>query len=76
MYKVNGHVIARHTNYLDFHIDLDQLLAQRVDLDETGINSTVESAEFGHETDIALLDGLVGIWADAAARNGAQAANS
>lgn len=75
LYKVNGQAVGRHTDYLDLHIDLDELLAQGIDLDETRINRTVESAEFGHETDIALFDRLVGVWADAATRNGAQAAN-
>lgn len=74
--KANGQAVGRHTDYLDLHIDLDELLAQGIDLDETGINRTVESAEFGHETDITLFDRLIGVWADAATRNGAQAANS
>lgn len=76
LYKVNGQAIVRRTDYLDLYIDLDELLTQGVDLDETGINRTVESAEFGHETDIALFDGLVGVWADAATRDGAEAAKS
>lgn len=76
LYRVNRQAIVRHTDYLDLHVDLDELLAQGVDLDETRINRTIESTEFSHETDIALFDGLVRIWADAAARNGAQAANS
>lgn len=50
---------------------MDELLAQWVDLDETRINGTIESAKFGHETDITLLDGLVWIRTDEAARNGA-----
>lgn len=77
LYKsMDRQYVVRHTDYLNLHIDLDELLAQGIDLDETRINRTVESAEFGHETDIALLDGLVGIWADAATRNGTQEANS
>jgi len=56
---------------LDLDIDLDQLLGERVDLDKTGVDSTVETTELCDETDIPLGDGLVGVGADDATGDGA-----
>lgn len=39
--------------------DLDEVLRQRVDLDETGVHSSCETTKLGHETDVALGDRLV-----------------
>ena len=60
------------TNDLDLDIDLDQAFGQRVDLDKTRVHSPCESSELGDEADVTLLDGLVGVRADDAARDGAE----
>lgn len=49
---------------LDLDVDLDEVLGQGVDFDETGVDSLVELAELGDETDVALADGFV--WVGAA----------
>jgi hypothetical protein len=64
------------TNDLDLNIDLDKTFTERVDLDETGINSAIESTEFGDETDITLRDRFVGVRTDDAARDGAHSSNA
>jgi hypothetical protein len=52
---VLGHAnLLRYLNDLDLDIDLDKTFTERVDLDETGINSAIESTEFGDETDVTL----------------------
>lgn len=71
-----GDVVFGHANLLwnlgnlDLDVDLDQALGQRVDLDETRVNGAVETAEFGDETNISLIDTLVGVRADDATGNG------
>jgi hypothetical protein len=67
---------TERTNDLDLNIDLDKTFTERVDLDETGINSTIESTEFGNETDITLRDRFVGVRTDDAARNGTHGSNA
>jgi hypothetical protein len=62
--------LTRHFDDLDLNIDLDEALGKRVDLDETGVDSTREAAELGDQTNVALRDRLVGVGADDAARNG------
>lgn len=66
----------RHTGNLDLHIDLVKFFAERVDLDKAGVNCLVELAELGHETDVALVDLLVGIGAQYAARDRAEATDA
>jgi hypothetical protein len=51
---------------------LDKLLAEWVDFDQARIASLVEFAEFLDKTNISLLDILVRIRADNAARNGTE----
>jgi len=74
--QVEGDVVLSHTdllghlNNLNLNIDLDKALAERVDLDQTRINSAVEATELGDQTDITLRDRLVWVGADDAARNG------
>ena len=58
------------TNNLYLDIDLDELLGQRVYLHETGVDGTVEATELGDEADVALADGLIGVGANDAARDG------
>jgi len=65
-----------HTNNLNLDIDLNEAFAERVDLDETWINSTVESTEFGHEADVTLRDRFVGVRADDTAGNGTHSSNT
>ncbi len=65
----------QHTDNLDFDIDLDELLGERVNLDETRIDSTVESAKLCDQADVALADGAVRIGAADAAGNGTEASD-
>ena len=65
-----------HTNDLNLDIDLNEALAKRIDLDKTWINGTIESTELGHQTNITLRDGLVGVGADDAARNSSHIADT
>jgi hypothetical protein len=60
---------------LNLDIDLDEPLAERVDLDETGVDGLVELAELGDETDIALADALEGVGATNAAGDSAHGSN-
>jgi hypothetical protein len=64
------------TNDLNLDIDLDKTFTERVDLDETGINSAIESTEFGDETDVTLRDRFVGVGTDDAAGNGTHSSNA
>jgi hypothetical protein len=43
-----------HTNNLNLDINLDKLLAERIDLDQTRIDRSVEATKLGDQTDIAL----------------------
>lgn len=68
---VLGHAhLSRNFNNLDLDIDLDETLRERVDVDETWVDGAREATELGDETDITLVDGLVGVGTDDAARNG------
>lgn len=64
--------VLRHTDDLNLDIDLEDAFAERVDLDETGVDGLVELAEFGDETDIALVNLLVRVGAADAAGDGAE----
>lgn len=63
-------ILGIHTNDLNLDIDLNKAFAKWVDLDETWINSTIESTELCNQTNITLRNGLVWIWADNTAGNG------
>lgn len=63
------------TNNLNLDIDLDQALTERVDLDQTGVDSLVEAAKLGDKTNVALAHALVGVRADDAARNSTHSSN-
>lgn len=63
------------TNNLDFNIDLDEFLGERVDLVETRIHRTSEAAKLGDQANIALGHGLVRVRADDAARDSSECAN-
>lgn len=66
-------IVLGHANLLgdfsslNFNVDLDKGLAQRVDLNQTGVDSTVEAAKLGNKTNITLLDTLVRVGAADAA---------
>lgn len=62
----------RHTNNLNLDINLDNALAERVDLNETGVDGLVELAELGDKTNITLVNLLVGVGAADAAGDGAE----
>ena len=64
-----------HTNNLNLDIDLNKTFAERVDLDETGINSAIESTEFGDQTNITLRDRFVGVRTADAAGESAHSSN-
>ncbi len=58
------------TDNLDFDIDLDQSLRQRVDLDETRVHSSCEASKLRDQAYITLCYRFVWVWAHYAARNG------
>jgi hypothetical protein len=64
-----------HTNNLNLDIDLNKTFTERVDLDETRINSTIESTEFGDQTNVTLRDRFVGVRTADAAGEGAHSSN-
>ena len=66
----------RRTDYLDLNIHLDQSLTERVDLDQSRVDSAVEATELCDETDITLRHRLVRVRTDNAAGNGAKSANA
>ncbi len=80
--QVDGDVVLGHADLLgDFHdldldVDLDQALAERVDLDQAGVDGLVEAAELGDKADIALADALVGVGADEEAGDSADRADA
>lgn len=61
--------LLRHLDDLDLDVDLRELLRQRVDFDETWVDGAGKSSELGDQTDVALLDGLVGVRAAETAGN-------
>lgn len=65
-----------HLRGLDLDVDLDEALAERVDLDETGIDGLVEAAKLGDEADVALLYALVRVGKADAARDGTGGADT
>lgn len=74
---VLGHAgLLRHFCNLDLDVDLNEPLAEGVDLDQAGIDCFVETTELGDEADLALVDVLVGVGADDAARNSTQSSNA
>jgi len=76
--KVNRNVILCHTNLLrnlaelDLHVDRNEFFGKRVDLDETGVDCAMELPKLGNETDTPLVNRLIRIRANDAARNGAK----
>lgn len=74
---VLGHAdLLRDLHNLDLDINLDQLLAERIDLDKSRINSAIETSELGNESNVALIHWLIGIWTNDTAWNGSHATNA
>ncbi len=75
--QVQSHVILGHADLLrdlddlDLDVHLDQPLGKRIDLDEARVDGAVETTELGDQSNIALVDGLIGIRADDAAGHSA-----
>lgn len=56
---VLGHAdLAGHFDNLDLHVDGGQVLAEGVDLDQTGVDGAFESTKLRYETDLTLVDRL------------------
>ena len=61
-----------HLNDLNFDIDLDEALGERIDVDKTRVNGASKFAELGDQTDVALRDWLVRVGTDNTAGNGTE----
>lgn len=71
-----GHAnLLRYLHDLDLDIDLYELFGERVDLDKTRVDGASETTELGDETNITLVDRLVGVRAAKAAGNGTESTN-
>jgi hypothetical protein len=57
-----------HTNDLNLDVNLDKAFAQRVDLDQSRVDGSIEATKLGDQADITLRHRLVWIWADDTAR--------
>lgn len=64
------------TDDLNLHVDLNQVLGERVDLHKTGIHSSGETAEPRNKTNVTLGHWLVWIRAAEAEWNGSQVTNA
>jgi hypothetical protein len=79
--QAKGNIVLGHANLLwDFgglnlDINLEKSLAERIDLDQTGVNSLVELSELGNETNVALVDFLVRVGTNDAAGNSAHSSD-
>lgn len=80
--NLNVDIILGHDNLLrdisnlDLDIDLCQLLSDRVNLCQTGIDNLIEFAKASNETDGALCDGLVRVGAADTAGDGSESADN
>lgn len=79
--EAEGDVVFCHADLLgdvgrlDLDVDLEEVLGERVDLDEAGVDGLVEAAKLGDEADVALLDRLVRVGAADATRDSAHGAD-
>jgi hypothetical protein len=55
---------------------LDKLFAQRINLDQTWINSAIEATKLCNQTDITLRNRSVWVGANDAARNSSESTNT
>lgn len=60
---------------LDLDVDLNEALGEGVDLDKARVDSLVEFAKLGDQTNVTLVHVLVRVRADDAAWNGTQGSN-
>lgn len=80
--QVHRHVVFGHADLLghlddlDLDVDLEQALRQGVDLDQARVDGLIELAELGDQTDVALVDLLVGVGEADTAGNGAQGSDA
>jgi hypothetical protein len=80
--EVEGDIVLGHADLLgnlgdlDLDVDLDEILTERVDLDQTGIDGLVELAELGDKAYITLLDSLEGVGAADAAGDGSHGSHA
>lgn len=67
--KLNSHIIFSHADLLwdftDLNLDihLGKFLGKWVDFDKTRVNCAVETAKFGHKTDVSLAYTLIRVGA-------------
>lgn len=74
---VLGHTrLLRYLGDLDLDINLNETLTKWVDLDQAWIDGLVEAAELSDETDVALVNILVGVGTDDAARKCTHCSNN
>lgn len=79
MLLVTRHVYALAdllTDNLNLDIDLNEAFAERVDLDETWVDRTIETTELGDQADVTLRNRLVWIGTADATREGAHGSNT
>lgn len=67
---------CERTDNLNLHIDLNEALAQRVDLDQTRVHGARKATELCHQANISLVDRLIRVWADDAAGNGSEGSDT
>jgi hypothetical protein len=61
---VLGHAdLLGNFDNLDLDVDLDELLGEGVNVDETWVDGSRKAAELCYQANIALRHGLVGVWA-------------
>jgi hypothetical protein len=65
-----------HTNDLNLDIDLNESFTEWVDLDETGVNSAIESTELGDQADVTLRDRFIGVRTANAAGESSHSSNA
>jgi len=63
------------TDNLNLDINLGERFGERVDLDETRVDGARKATELGDETNITLVDGLVGVRAAETAGNSTESTN-
>jgi hypothetical protein len=74
---VLGHAdLLGHLDNLNLDIDLDEILRERVDIDETWVDSALEATELGDQTDVSLVHWLVWVRAHETTGNRSESADA